>query len=82
MMFLPLSFLPPHQVASYVVFHKRDTSGVVTPFHTDKTCVGMLVLTKSVGSDEPTDITNTYKYPVVAEEIRAFKAGGAKGSEL
>ncbi|XP_062335533.1 coagulation factor XIII A chain-like isoform X2 [Osmerus eperlanus] len=66
------------EVASYVVFQKRDEYGVLTPFHTDKTCVGKLVLTKSVDSDEPADITNTYKYPV-AEEIRGFKTAGAKG---
>ncbi|XP_062335534.1 coagulation factor XIII A chain-like isoform X3 [Osmerus eperlanus] len=65
------------EVASYVVFQKRDEYGVLTPFHTDKTCVGKLVLTKSVDSDEPADITNTYKYPV-AEEIRGFKTAGAK----
>uniref|UniRef100_UPI0037E931ED coagulation factor XIII A chain-like isoform X1 n=2 Tax=Semicossyphus pulcher TaxID=241346 RepID=UPI0037E931ED len=50
------------EVNSDVVFHKRDRYGTLSPFRVDKTHVGQAICTKAVGSNAPSDITNTYKF--------------------
>uniref|UniRef100_A0A4W4EDN1 protein-glutamine gamma-glutamyltransferase n=1 Tax=Electrophorus electricus TaxID=8005 RepID=A0A4W4EDN1_ELEEL len=51
------------EVNSDVVFHKRDKYGNTEVVSVNTTYVGQLILTKMVGSNEPEDITHTYKYP-------------------
>lgn len=54
---------PSLQVNSEVVSSTIDRFRVLTPFKIDKDFVGKAVLTKSIGSRNPENITLNYKYP-------------------
>lgn len=59
------------EVNSDVVFLKRDKYGNLSPFRVDKTYIGEKILTKAVGSQQQTNITNTYKFPEGSAEDEA-----------
>lgn len=70
-----------------MVSYKRDKFGSMTPVSVDKTYVGQLIVTKSVGSDQMSNITRTYKYPEGSTEdeivmVRADKFGGNRNKSV
>uniref|UniRef100_A0A4W4EFS4 protein-glutamine gamma-glutamyltransferase n=1 Tax=Electrophorus electricus TaxID=8005 RepID=A0A4W4EFS4_ELEEL len=68
------------EVNSDVVFHKRDKYGNTEVVSVNTTYVGQLILTKMVGSNEPEDITHTYKYPEgSAEDKRSMRQAERQG---
>ncbi|KAL6097467.1 f13a1 [Pungitius sinensis] len=50
------------EVNSDVVFSKKDKFGTLTPYKVDKTLIGLAIYTKAVGANQPSNITQSYKY--------------------
>ncbi|XP_077952530.1 coagulation factor XIII A chain-like [Gasterosteus aculeatus] len=59
------------EVNSDVVFHKKDKFGTLTPYRVEKTIIGTAIYTKAVGANQPSDITQTYKYQEGSREDEA-----------
>lgn len=45
------------------VFWEVEENGPMKPIRVDKKCIGKLISTKAVGSDDREDITHEYKHP-------------------
>ena len=45
------------------VFWEVEEGGPMKPIRVDKKCIGKLISTKAVGSDDREDITHEYKHP-------------------
>ncbi|XP_032394439.1 coagulation factor XIII A chain [Etheostoma spectabile] len=70
------------EVNSDIIFSKRDRYGTLTPYRVERDYIGRAIYTKSLGSDSPVNITQTYKYPIgSAEDHRTMARADEYGLE-